>query len=345
MPAYRQVLQAGVPIEPTGVPLDVPVGQKTVSGRLLLPTGSLAGHAASARLFRRASRNISTAIISTAPAARIIATTASGSCSSPGRCWRRSAGWASSVDVLHVHDWQTGLIPAYLKIEYRTQPGYEKIASLLTIHNLAYQGTFWHWDMLLTGLDWKYFNWRQMEFFGNLNLLKTGLVFADALNTVSPRYAEEIQTAPLGCGLEGVLQQRRGVLSGIINGVDYSQWNPATDPHLPVRLRCRETSAKARRPARRRCKPSWICRTIPHVPLLAFVGRLVEQKGIDLIAQVMQEWVLDQPCPMGDSGHRRREVPGAVDAAGPAVIRRRWRCGCSSPIRWPIGSKPGPTCS
>ena len=138
------------------------------------------------------------------------------------------------VDVLHANDWQTGLIPAYLKIEYRQRPGYERIGSLLTIHNLAYQGLFWHWDMLLTGLDWKYFNWQQMEFFGNLNLLKTGLVFADRLNTVSPRYAEEIQSAPLGCGLEGVLQQRRGVLSGIINGVDYRHWNPETDPHLPV---------------------------------------------------------------------------------------------------------------
>ena len=81
-----------------------------------------------------------------------------------------------------------------LKIEYRSLPGFEQMASLLTIHNMAYQGTFWHWDMVLTGLDWKYFNWRQMEFFGNLNLLKTGLVFADAINTVSPRYAEEIQT-------------------------------------------------------------------------------------------------------------------------------------------------------
>ena len=106
-------------------------------------------------------------------------------------------------------------------------------AALLTIHNLAYQGLFWHWDMLLTGLDWKHFNWQQMEFFGNLNLLKTGLVFADRMNTVSPRYAEEIQSAPLGCGLEGVLQQRRGVLSGIINGTDYRHWNPETDPHLP----------------------------------------------------------------------------------------------------------------
>ena len=90
--------------------------------------------------------------------------------------------------------------------------------------------------MLLTGLDWKYFNWHQMEFFGQLNLLKTGLVFADAINTVSPRYAEEIQTAPLGAGLEGVLQQRRNVLSGIINGVDYSQWNPQTDSTIAATL-------------------------------------------------------------------------------------------------------------
>ena len=90
------------------------------------------------------------------------------------------------VDVMHCHDWQTGLIPAYLHIEYAHCHGYENIASLLTIHNLAYQGIFWHWDMLLTGLDWRYFNWHQMEFYGKLNLLKTGISFADGLTTVSP---------------------------------------------------------------------------------------------------------------------------------------------------------------
>ncbi len=113
--------------------------------------------------------------------------------------------------MFHLNDWQTGLVAAYFKTEYRGVPGYERPILLFTIHNLAYQGTFWHWDMLLTGLDWKYFNWQQMEFYGNLNLMKTGLVFADAINTVSQRYAEEIQSAPLGCGLEGVLQMRRDV--------------------------------------------------------------------------------------------------------------------------------------
>ena len=139
-----------------------------------------------------------------------------------------------SVDVLHVNDWQTGLVPAYLKIEYRSLPRYQRIASLLTVHNLAFQGQFWHWDMLLTGFDWKYFNWRQMEFHGKLNLLKTGMVFADSINTVSPRYAAEIQTSPLGCGLEGVLQHRRAVLSGILNGMDPAEWSPEIDPHLAV---------------------------------------------------------------------------------------------------------------
>ena len=112
------------------------------------------------------------------------------------------------VDVFHANDWQTGLIPAYLKIEYRGVPGTNTSARCSRSTTWPIQGVFWHWDMLLTGLDWKYFNWQQMEFFGNLNLLKTGLVFADRFNTVSPRYAEEIQSAPLGCGLEGVLQNR-----------------------------------------------------------------------------------------------------------------------------------------
>ncbi len=150
--------------------------------------------------------------------------------------------------------------------------------------------------MLLTGLDWKYFNWQQMEFFGKLNLLKTGLVFADAINTVSPRYAEEIQTAPLGCGLEGVLQHRRDVLSGILNGVDYRQWNPATDPHLPAKYDAAERSRRARRPARRRCKREL---GLPQDPQRAARWRSSagwsSRKGSTWSPQVMQEWVHHEP--------------------------------------------------
>ena len=137
--------------------------------------------------------------------------------------------------VVHANDWQTALAPVYLAVEYRNRPEFARTGSLLTIHNMAYQGVFWHWDMLLTGLDWRYFNLHQMEFYGKLNLLKTGLVFADWLTTVSPTYAKEIQTESLGCGLDGVLRQRSEQLTGIVNGVDYLVWNPAADPHLAAK--------------------------------------------------------------------------------------------------------------
>jgi starch synthase len=133
-----------------------------------------------------------------------------------------------------------------------------------------------------------------MEFYGKLNLMKTGLVFADALNTVSPRYAEEIQSAPLGCGLEGVLQQRRDVLSGIINGVDYGTWNPATDTMLPATydpdtLEIGKAACKAA--LQRECNLP----VEPRTPVIGFIGRMVEQKGIDLVTAVMQDWVRNSP--------------------------------------------------
>ena len=118
--------------------------------------------------------------------------------------------------------------------------------------------------MELTGIDWKYFNWRQMEFYGNLSFLKSGLAFADTLSTVSPRYAQEIQRPPLGCGLEGILQHRHDDLFGIINGVDYNEWNPG-DRSASGRpqLRRRRTSPRASGPAKRRCSAKWACRKSP----------------------------------------------------------------------------------
>jgi starch synthase len=193
------------------------------------------------------------------------------------------------VDIVHVNDWQTGLIPAYLKIEYASAPGYEHIVSLMTIHNMAYQGQFWHWDMLLTGIDWKYFNWHQMEFYGKLNLLKTGIVFADSINTVSPRYSVEIQQTPLGCGLEKVLHHRRGVLSGIINGVDYDTWNPAIDPHLPVNYGPHDWEV-GKAACKRALQSELGLPVEPSSPLLGIVSRLADQKGFDLISQIIENW-------------------------------------------------------
>jgi starch synthase len=286
LPAYRHARAAGVPIEPTGVHFDIPIGGKTVTGSFLksrLPETSVPVYLVEQDhyydregLYQDGGEDyrdncerfvfFSRAVLE---AIRLL---------------------ELEVDVLHANDWQTGLVPAYLKIEHRGVPGYEHIASLLTIHNMAYQGLFWHWDMLLTGLDWKYFNWQQMEFFGSLNLLKTGLIFADRLNTVSPRYAEEIQTAPLGCGLEGVLQHRRGVLSGIVNGVDYREWDPAIDEHLAQRYTS-QTVVEGKAACKQALASELGLRCAPDVPLVAFIGRMVEQKGVDLLAVVMRDWV------------------------------------------------------
>jgi starch synthase len=286
MPAYRCVFQSGLPIEPTGITLSIPIGRKTVAGRLL--QGSFPNSDVPVYFVEQASYYDRDNLYQT-----------SGK-DYPDNCERfvyfsRSVLEAVrllelDVDILHCNDWQTSLVPAYHKIEYRSVPRLDRAATLLTVHNLAFQGLFWHWDMLLTGLDWKYFNWHQMEFFGQLNLLKTGLVFADAINTVSPRYAEEIQNPPLGCGLEGVLQQRRGALSGIMNGVDYLQWNPLSDANLPFQYspaNVREGKAKCKAALQQEFN-------LPRdngAPLLAFVGRLTEQKGIDLIVPTIAEWV------------------------------------------------------
>jgi starch synthase len=143
---------------------------------------------------------------------------------------------------------------------------------------------------LLTGLDWKYFNWHQMEFHGKLNILKTGMVFADSISTVSPRYALEIQSNPLGCGLEGVLQFRRDALSGILNGIDPNEWNPATDKLLTANYDV--TSFTRGKPLCKAALQKELGLPLePEVPLIGLVGRLTDQKGLDLITEVMQRWV------------------------------------------------------
>lgn len=285
LPAYRQVQGAGLPIEATGIEITAAIGSKQVRGRLLKS--------------RLPESNVDVYLVQQDEYYDRQELYGVGSEDYIDNCERfvffcRAVLEAMreldlKVDVVHANDWQTGLIPAYLKIEYRGVPGYENVATLLTIHNLAYQGQFWHWDMVLTGLDWKYFNWQQMEFYGHLNLLKTGLVFADSINTVSPRYAEEIQGPELGCGLEGVLRSRRDVLSGIINGVDYRQWDPETDLHLPARYSHQNvTEGKAA------CKAALQAEMgLPEradVPLIGMIGRLADQKGWDLVAAVMKDW-------------------------------------------------------
>lgn len=185
-------------------------------------------------------------------------------------------------DVVHVHDWQTGLIPALLELEYGWRPEYAETASVITIHNMAFQGQFWHWDMPITGLDWRHFNSHEMEFYGDLNLLKTGLVFSDVITTVSPTYAREIQTPEFGCGMEGVLQQRHQGVVGILNGVDTDVWNPETDPALAANYDSQTASqGKARCKAALQQEMKLPLR--PEAIVFGMISRLTDQKGLDLI--------------------------------------------------------------
>ncbi len=186
-------------------------------------------------------------------------------------------------DIIHCHDWQSALIPVYLKTLYAEDPLLKGIKTALTIHNLGYQGVFWKWDMRLIGLDWSYFTPEYLEYYGRVNFLKGGLAFADALTTVSRAYAEEIQTQEYGHGLDGVLRSRRDRLFGILNGIDYSIWNPETDEKIPANFSASDPSGKAE------CKQA-LQRALglpeqPAVPIVASVSRLADQKGFDLIAQ------------------------------------------------------------
>jgi starch synthase len=183
-------------------------------------------------------------------------------------------------DVVHVHDWQAGLAPAYLHYAHRPRP-----ASVMTVHNLAYQGQFPH-DMLdAFGLPQDSFSLHGVEYYGSISFLKAGLQFADRITTVSPTYAREIEGDEGGMGLGGLLRERSPVLSGILNGIDVAVWNPETDPHIASRFNAKTLEARAanKLALQRRLglDPS------PNAPLLGVVSRLSWQKGLDLLLESM----------------------------------------------------------
>ena len=185
-------------------------------------------------------------------------------------------------DIVHVHDWQTGLIPALVQLEERPTERLSA-ASVLTIHNLAFQGNSSSWDMRLTGLDWSHFHWTEMEFYGQLSLLKSGLVFSEQLTTVSPTYAHEIQTPENGYGMQEVLKHRAEDLTGILNGVDVDDWNPLTDRHIAANFSADDIAGKALCKADLQRELSLPERA--DAPIFGLVSRLTSQKGMDLISE------------------------------------------------------------
>ncbi len=195
-------------------------------------------------------------------------------------------GWAP--DIIHCNDWMTGLLPAYLKTMYADDPFYASTRTVFTIHNMAYQGVFPKASFPKTLLPAEVFSPRGAEAYGNLNFLKAALVYADALTTVSERYAVEIGTSEeFGCGLQDVVRGRKGDLTGILNGVDYSQWDPAVDELLPHRYDIRSIDLKVEN------KKALCARMgLPfqeRTPVLGIISRLADQKGFDLIDEVFDD--------------------------------------------------------
>ncbi len=190
------------------------------------------------------------------------------------------------ADLLHMHDWQAALCAVYLRTLYQTKPSLSNVRSVLTIHNLGYQGLFPAEHFSLTGLPAQLFTPAALEFYGRVNLLKGGLVFADLLTTVSPTYSQEIQTSEYGCGLEGVISGRKRVLHGIVNGIDAERWNPANDPHLPAQYSLSDMSGKAR--CKKVLQRELKLRT-EKGPLIGVIARLTGQKGIDLVIDILPE--------------------------------------------------------
>lgn len=191
------------------------------------------------------------------------------------------------ADILHCHDWQAGLVGPYLRHVFRGDPTFFGTKLITTIHNLGYQGIFTAAQLEEVGLGRELFSPAAMEFYGDINLLKGGIVYADAITTVSPRYAQEIQSPEHGFRLDGLLRSRRDRLFGILNGVDYAEWSPEVDPLIPARYSHRDLSGKLV------CKRALLQEIgLPSDnldrPLIGIVSRFATQKGFDLIADIAE---------------------------------------------------------
>ncbi|HEY3817353.1 MAG TPA: glycogen synthase GlgA [Polyangiaceae bacterium] len=193
---------------------------------------------------------------------------------------RQRAVTGRPVDIVHCNDWPTALVPTYVKALAAETPALAATRTVLTIHNVRHQGVFPKDSLPALGLGWEHFHVDGIEFYGGINLLKQGIVTADAVTTVSATYAREIQTAEHGAKLDGVLRARGEALAGIVNGVDYAVWNPATDPAVAARYDAEDFANKAR--CKGALQKEMGLAIDAAAPLVACVGRLVEQKGTDV---------------------------------------------------------------
>lgn len=282
MPFYRQVADKGFGLEPTGIEVAVPMGRRVVRAEALLghhqgvpvyfikrdeffdrtylygtPEGDYFDNLERYAFFSRA-------ILEVLKARNL------------------------SPDIIHCNDWQTGLIPAYLRDMYRGEPIFRKTATVFTVHNIAYQGQFPANLYDATGLSFQLFNPEGLEFWGSINLLKAGLVFSEVITTVSKAYSREIQRPEYGYGLDGVLRKRKDSVFGILNGVDYSEWDPESDPVIPQNYS--PSDLKGKSACRKKLLKAFGLKGIKAKTLLiGMITRLADQKGLDILSEALPE--------------------------------------------------------
>jgi starch synthase len=189
--------------------------------------------------------------------------------------------------VLHLHDWQTSFAALFIEHQRLQSQDHAGPATCVTIHNLAYQGQFPAGQYALANLPWTYFTPQGVEFYGKVNCLKAGIAFADVITAVSPRYAREIMTEQFGCGLDGLLRGRQDAVFGILNGVDYDEWNPAKDAFIPHPYSLEDLAGKQAN--KLELQKELGLTPDPNVPLFGNIGRLVEQKGADIMVAALEE--------------------------------------------------------
>lgn len=219
------------------------------------------------------------------------------------------------TDIFHAHDWPAGLLAPYLRETFAADPALTGTKCVFTIHNLGYQGNFPGYLLRDVGLNAGLFHPQGLEFWGELSFLKAGIVWSDAITTVSPTYAKEIQTPEYGHGLDGVLRDRADKITGILNGVDYTEWNPEDDPHLTNRFSAKDLSGK--RLAKRALLKS--LKLLPDMkrPLIGIVSRFASQKGFDLVEAIAPQLAeMDLAIAVLGSGdpHIEKMFRGMADA-------------------------------
>ncbi len=223
-------------------------------------------------------------------------------------------------DIIHCHDWQASLVAPLLAGPYRNVKGLNNSRCIFTIHNIGYQGIFTGESLPVTGLSKEtFFQVEGLEYWGKINLMKGGIVYSDAVTTVSPSYALEIQTPRFGMGLEGVLRKRSGSLRGILNGIDYRVWNPAIDPLIPANYSAADMNGKLE------CKRSLMAssglESSLNRPLIGIVSRLDRQKGLDLVAEAVDS-LLELDTALVILGTGDREIQDRLEHAAARMPRR-----------------------